>query len=72
MEGYLIYVSTDYVFDGWTGVYKESDGPKPINHYGESKLLGENLVRDSEAPYCEQVSFTVGGESTNQISPHGF
>lgn len=38
----LIHYSTDYVFNGRkkTG-YNEDDKPKPINKYGESKLLGE-------------------------------
>lgn len=38
---YLVYVSTDYVFDGMRGQYSEEDGPAPINAYGRSKLLGE-------------------------------
>jgi dTDP-4-dehydrorhamnose reductase len=38
----LIYVSTDYVFDGnQTTPYREEDVPHPINVYGESKLAGE-------------------------------
>jgi dTDP-4-dehydrorhamnose reductase len=38
---HLIYVSTDYVFDGTRGQYSEEDKPAPINTYGRSKLLGE-------------------------------
>jgi dTDP-4-dehydrorhamnose reductase len=38
---FLIYISTDYVFDGIRGLYKENDVPSPINHYGYTKLLGE-------------------------------
>lgn len=40
----LIYVSTDYVFDGDRGMYKEDDQTSPINYYGESKLAGERFV----------------------------
>jgi dTDP-4-dehydrorhamnose reductase len=40
----LIYVSTDYVFDGERGMYKEDDQTTPINYYGESKLAGERFV----------------------------
>ncbi len=37
----LIHLSTDCVFSGKKGNYKESDNPDPIDKYGESKLLGE-------------------------------
>jgi dTDP-4-dehydrorhamnose reductase len=40
----LVYISTDYVFDGEKGNYKEEDKPNPINHYGVTKLEGENQV----------------------------
>lgn len=38
----LIYVSTDYVFDGAQATpYREEDLPHPINVYGQSKRAGE-------------------------------
>jgi dTDP-4-dehydrorhamnose reductase len=38
----LIHISTDYVFDGTSGIpYKEDDPVNPVNTYGESKLMGE-------------------------------
>jgi dTDP-4-dehydrorhamnose reductase len=41
----LIYVSTDYVFDGGKGApYKETDAAAPLNAYGRSKLAGERHV----------------------------
>lgn len=41
----LLHVSTDYVFDGAKGrPYVESDGPRPLGVYGESKLAGEGEV----------------------------
>jgi dTDP-4-dehydrorhamnose reductase len=52
LGSYVIYVSTDYVFDGKTGSYHEEDRPNPINHYGRSKLLGEELIKGSHARYC--------------------
>jgi dTDP-4-dehydrorhamnose reductase len=43
----LIHVSTDYVFDGKKkSPYIESDATNPINFYGESKLLGEEYIRE--------------------------
>ena len=40
----LVYISTDYVFDGEKGNYKEENKPNPINYYGVTKLEGENEV----------------------------
>jgi len=37
----LIYISTDYVFDGEKGNYNESDITNPINIYGITKRVGE-------------------------------
>jgi dTDP-4-dehydrorhamnose reductase len=42
----LIHVSTDYVFDGNDGMYKEDSQTSPINYYGESKLAGERFVQE--------------------------
>jgi len=42
----LLYVSTDQVFDGKKrSPYTELDRPNPVNHYGLSKLWGEDFVR---------------------------
>jgi dTDP-4-dehydrorhamnose reductase len=41
----LVHYSTDYVFDGTKdGPYVESDGPRPLNVYGQSKLAGERAI----------------------------
>lgn len=37
----LVHISTDCVFSGRTGGYRESDVPDPVDLYGRSKLLGE-------------------------------
>jgi len=50
LNAFLIYVSTDYVFDGSRGMYKEDDETNPINHYGYTKLLGEKYCLDRD--YC--------------------
>ena len=42
----LLYISTDYVFDGTKGAaYTEEDDPHPLNAYGESKLAAERAVQ---------------------------
>ena len=43
----LLHYSTDYVFDGCkTAPYNESDAPHPLGVYGQSKLAGEQAIRD--------------------------
>ncbi len=44
----MVYISTDYVFDGGSGPYAEDDPPNPINYYGLTKLEGEKLVKTTE------------------------
>ncbi len=51
-DAFLIYVSTDYVFDGEKGMYKETDELAPINYYGLTKLKGEEKVRNWTNEYC--------------------
>ena len=48
----LVHYSTDYVFDGKkNSPYTIVDKPAPINKYGQSKLLGENFVKDFAGKY---------------------
>jgi dTDP-4-dehydrorhamnose reductase len=37
----MVYISTDYVFDGEKSLYREEDAPNPIDFYGLTKLEGE-------------------------------
>jgi dTDP-4-dehydrorhamnose reductase len=44
----LMHVSTDYVFDGAKSrPYEETDVPRPLNVYGNTKLSGEYFVRST-------------------------
>ncbi len=43
---FMVYISTDYVFDGSKGMYKEEDETSPINYYGYTKLLGEKYCQN--------------------------
>jgi len=41
---HLIYISTDFVFDGKKGSYSENDTPNPVDYYGQTKYEGEGVV----------------------------
>ncbi|MBT4258070.1 SDR family oxidoreductase [archaeon] len=43
-NSYFVHISTDAVFDGNKGNYKETDSVNPINVYGETKLEAEKLI----------------------------
>ena len=48
----LIHISTDFVFDGKNGPYKEDDEPNPISFYGDSKLKAEQVIEKSGADHA--------------------
>jgi dTDP-4-dehydrorhamnose reductase len=47
----MVFISTDYVFEGTDGPYSEEDIPKPVNYYGKSKLAAENSLRGGAQPW---------------------
>lgn len=64
VNAHLVYVSTDYVFDGGKGLYREDDVPAPVNYYGLTKLVAEELVRSSDLLYTivrPSAIYGVGG-----------
>lgn len=44
---HLVHLSTDFVFDGREGPYREEDRPNPLSYYGQSKLDAEQMVMES-------------------------
>ena len=53
----LVYISTDYVFDGSRGVYSTTDPINPINKYALTKAAGELAVRTYENSLIIRTSF---------------
>ncbi|MEM3556247.1 MAG: SDR family oxidoreductase [Candidatus Micrarchaeia archaeon] len=41
----LVYMCTDYIFDGRAGNYSETDKPNPLSVYAKTKLEGEEIIR---------------------------
>jgi dTDP-4-dehydrorhamnose reductase len=63
----LIHLSTDFVFDGTDGPYKEEDAVNPVSYYGESKVLAEELLKNSTANWAILRTILVYG-ITNDMS----
>lgn len=45
LGSWILYVSTDYVFDGTNPPYTPRDTPNPLNFYGRTKLEGERALQ---------------------------
>lgn len=48
---HLIHISTDFIFDGIDGPYREDDTPNPLSYYGHSKLKSEEIVKKCTCPW---------------------
>lgn len=67
---FLLYVSTDYVFDGIQGMKKENDATNPIGYYGKSKLEGEKALDDMASAWCiARTSTPFGLHKTRKSFP---
>ncbi len=66
----LIHFSTDYVFQGIAPAgYSEESEVKPVNIYGESKLCGENLIKECNCNYLIiRISWLFGEGGRNFVS----
>ena len=66
----LIYISTDYVFDGTKPLdetYKPSDKANPQNIYGKSKYLGEQIARLYDKSFIVRTSWVFGINGKNFV-----
>lgn len=53
----MVFISTDAVYDGIKGSYKETDRVDPINYYAESKLKAEEYVLTDAKALVVRTSF---------------
>ena len=62
---HFIQISTDFIFDGSKGIYKETDLPNPLSIYGHSKLKAENIVKNSGVNFSILRTILVYGKGVN-------
>jgi dTDP-4-dehydrorhamnose reductase len=65
INAHLIHISTDFIFDGTQGYYKETDTPNPLSYYGLSKLKSEEIVTNSSIDYTILRTILVYGKVNN-------
>jgi dTDP-4-dehydrorhamnose reductase len=66
----FVQISTDYVFDGKSGLYRETDKTNPISYYGHTKLAAEKIVRSSGLEYIiarSMILYGVGQKVKNNF-----
>lgn len=63
----MVHFSTDYVFDGSASQpWRETDAPRPLSVYGQSKLEGERAVANATARYLVlRTSWVYGARGRN-------
>tara|TARA_Y100000782_G_scaffold111521_1_gene139785 strand:- start:14950 stop:15831 length:882 start_codon:yes stop_codon:yes gene_type:complete len=62
----LVYISTDYVFDGKNGPYTETDAINPLSVYGKHKLEAEQLVEKLNDYLILRITNVYGDEERNK------
>ncbi len=62
---HLVHISTDFIFDGEKGYYKESDKPNPLSYYGWSKLKSEEVILESNISHTILRTILVFGKVKN-------
>ena len=65
IDAHFIHISTDFIFDGEDGPYKEEDKPNPLSYYGLSKLKSEQLLEAHAVKWTILRTIIVFGVGEN-------
>lgn len=69
----LVHISTDYVFDGAKrSPYEETDCPRPLNSYGNTKLAGEYYVQSTTEKHFVLRTSGLYGEAPCRAKGRNF
>lgn len=66
----MVFLSTDYVFDGTNGPYREEDDTHPLNLYGRLKLDAEDWIRNNLKRYLIIRTTNVYGWDPETRTPN--
>jgi dTDP-4-dehydrorhamnose reductase len=64
----LLFISSDYVFDGAAAPYREDDERHPVNEYGRLKVMAEDLVLRREKGLVLRIPLLIGAGPTWEAS----
>lgn len=65
IDAHLIQISTDFIFDGEDGPYREDDRPNPLSYYGLSKLKSEEILCNHDVRWTILRTIIVFGVGEN-------
>ena len=63
----IIFISTDYVFDGTKGRYTEEDEPNPLSYYAKTKLEAEKIIQSLGISYIIARPSVIYGWNPNEV-----
>jgi dTDP-4-dehydrorhamnose reductase len=70
IDAAFVFVSSDYIFDGTRGPYREADRPNPLNLYGRLKLEAEEFIKKNVKKHIIARTTNVFGWDPETRTPN--
>lgn len=67
-ESRLVLISSDYVFDGQNPPYHEQDETNPVNFYGETKCMAEEIIAERQGSLALRIPVLLGRDDSFEQS----